>query len=105
MLALSLLAYALVAVASPVITPPPVPAALNAAAAAPTAAAETIPVASCLLNIECCQNTVSLPDLSGALTSLLPGVTSLPIPLPTLGPLVGVQCSAATDANILGNQW
>ena len=101
MLALSLLAFTAVVAATPLITPPPV---VDAAVPTPAVAA-TIPLASCLLNIECCQNTVSLPDLSGALTSLLPGVTSLPIPLPTLGPLVGVQCSAATDLNILGNQW
>ena len=84
--------------ASPLITQPPTP----VASAAP--AAETIPLAQCLASVECCQSTIPLPSLPiDSLTSLLPLPSGLP--LPTLGPLVGFECSSATDLDILGNQW
>ena len=101
MFALSLLALAAVAAASPVITAPPV-----VERAAPTPAdITTIPVVSCLANIECCAATATVPLDPGSIATLLPGLTSLPIPLPTLGPLLGFMCSSATDLSILGNQW
>ena len=101
--ALALLAFALGATATPVITP--APGAADKRQLLPTGTLTTLPIASCLANIECCANTLSVPVLPASLTSLLPGVTDLPIPIPTLGPLVGLECSSADDLSIIGNQW
>ncbi|KAI0631632.1 hypothetical protein C8Q77DRAFT_1219049 [Trametes polyzona] len=88
----------------PVITPPPVASEADAlqARAGP---ALTIPLVSCLLNVKCCDTVLTLPvlPLDSLVSTLLPGVT-LPIPIPTLGPLAGLLCSPATDLDILGNQ-
>ncbi|TBU54217.1 hypothetical protein BD310DRAFT_828458 [Dichomitus squalens] len=84
--------------ASPVgVTQPP-----TTASSAPPSI-ETIPLAQCLATVECCQSTLSLPTIPvDSLTSILPLPSGLPIP--TLGPLAGFECSAATDLDILGNQ-
>ncbi|KAH9939671.1 uncharacterized protein BXZ73DRAFT_43357 [Epithele typhae] len=71
--------------------------------ATPGADITTLPVASCLASVECCQQTVSLPVLPASFTTLLSGVT-VPVPVPTLGPLAGVTCSSATALDIVGNQ-
>ena len=84
--------------ASPVVTPA-VPVIV------PTGTVSDIDVAQCLLSLQCCQATASLPAIPASLTSLLPLPTDLPIPIPTLGPLAGFECSSATDLDILGNQW
>ena len=86
------------ALASPLATLAPTPASI----AAPSA--ETIPLAQCLASVQCCQSTVSLPTVPvDSLTSVLPLPSGLPIP--TLGPMAGFECSSATDLDILGNQW
>ncbi|KAI0819783.1 hypothetical protein BC628DRAFT_1276561, partial [Trametes gibbosa] len=82
------------------ITPPPTP--VDAASLKGRDASLTIPLASCLLNVECCQMVLTLPVLDESFTTLLP--ISVPIPIPTLGPFAGVLCSPATDLDILGNQ-
>ncbi|KAI0667379.1 hypothetical protein C8Q78DRAFT_959365, partial [Trametes maxima] len=66
----------------------------------------SIPLASCLLNIECCQQVVTLPVIPGSLTSLLGGLLpiSAPVPIPTLGPMAGLLCSKVDDLDILTNQ-
>ena len=84
--------------ASPLITLPPTPASSAALSAA------TIPIAQCLTSVVCCQSTIDLPTVPvDSLTSILPLPSGIPIP--TLGPKAGFQCSSATDLDILGNQW
>ncbi|RDX44322.1 hypothetical protein OH76DRAFT_1359698 [Lentinus brumalis] len=102
MLALALSAFVVTTVrGSPLITPAP---ALDLPSSVPTAAAaaSTIGIAQCLATIQCCQSTIPVDDvIPASIATLIP---TLPVPLPTLGPLLGVQCSAATDLNIIGNQ-
>lgn len=84
--------------ASPIITQAPTP--VSSAALA----AETIPLSQCLTSVVCCQSTIDLPTVPvDSLTSILPLPSGIPIP--TLGPKAGFQCSSATDLDILGNQW
>ena len=105
MLSLLKLAFVLPAIqagmqvlASPLATLPPT----AVSSAAPSV--ETIPLAQCLATVECCQSTISLPTVPvDSLTSVLPLPSGLPIP--TLGPMAGFECSSATDLDILGNQW
>ncbi|KAI0740333.1 hypothetical protein C8Q76DRAFT_790803 [Earliella scabrosa] len=65
------------------------------APASPTSPVSEIDIAQCLLEVQCCQDTIPVP-------SILPTGVSLPIPLPTLGPLIGLECSSAFD--IIGNK-
>ncbi len=101
---LTLVASAVLVRASPITTP--ALAVDSAALPTPTVPVSEIDVAQCVLDgqLQCCQETFSVPDLGiGSLTSLLPLPTG--ISLPSLGPLIGVQCSSATDLDILGNKW
>ena len=66
------------------------------AAASPTSPVSDIDIAQCLFEVQCCLQTIPVP-------SILPTEVSLPLPLPTLGPLIGLQCSSAFD--IIGNKW
>ncbi|OJT15439.1 hypothetical protein TRAPUB_8002 [Trametes pubescens] len=59
----------------------------------------TIPLSSCTLFVECCQQVLTVPVIPASFTALLPSDLA-PIPLPTLGPVVGIQCTPATSANI-----
>ncbi|CDO68549.1 hypothetical protein BN946_scf184998.g46 [Trametes cinnabarina] len=88
----------------PLITPPPVPRDVQFGARDDPPA--TIPVEDCMSSLECCQQILTLPIIPASFTSLLSALLpiSAPVPLPTLGPRAGLLCSAATDADILGNQ-
>ncbi|KAI0739588.1 hypothetical protein C8Q80DRAFT_189773 [Daedaleopsis nitida] len=91
MIVLPVLTFALSAVvvkALPLAIPSPPP--------TPTGA---IDIGQCLSELQCCQSTFSLAALPSDIANLIPG-----LPLPTLGPMVGVVCSSITDLNPLGNQ-
>ncbi|KAI0776892.1 hypothetical protein BD413DRAFT_454221, partial [Trametes elegans] len=68
----------------------------------PTSIPLEIAASDCLLNIECCQSVLTLPVLPASFTTLLP--IAPPIPVPTLGPLAGIECSRISDLDIIGNQ-
>lgn len=88
---------------NPMITPAPVVGGSVQRARAADDVPTTIPLADCLFSVECCQQVFTLPVLPLSLTTALP--ITAPIPLPTLGPLAGVDCSDASDLDPITNQW
>ncbi|KAI0653692.1 hypothetical protein C8Q70DRAFT_1059104 [Cubamyces menziesii] len=87
---------------NPMITPAPVVGGSVQRARAADDVPTTIPLADCLFSVECCQQVFTLPVLPLSLTTALP--ITAPIPLPTLGPLAGVDCSDASDLDPITNQ-
>ncbi|KAH9895763.1 hypothetical protein C8Q73DRAFT_789563 [Cubamyces lactineus] len=86
----------------PVITPAPVVDGSVQRARAADDVPTTIPLADCLFSVECCQQVFTLPVLPLSFTTALP--ITAPIPLPTLGPLAGIDCSDASDLDPITNQ-
>ncbi|KAI0832826.1 hypothetical protein BC628DRAFT_356238 [Trametes gibbosa] len=85
----------------PMITSPPAP--IDAVRLKARDDVSTIPLASCTLNVACCEQVLTVPIIPASFTSLLPSSLTLPIAIPTLGPVVGVQCTPATSHDITGS--
>ncbi|KAH9895765.1 hypothetical protein C8Q73DRAFT_618881, partial [Cubamyces lactineus] len=65
----------------------------------------TIFLTDCQVSVECCQQVLTLPVLTLSFTTDLRVPITAPTPIPTLGPLAGVDCSdASTNFDPVANQ-
>ncbi|KAI0740220.1 hypothetical protein C8Q76DRAFT_609479 [Earliella scabrosa] len=99
---LTIAASAVLVQAGPLITAAP-PADLSSASPTPVSA---IDIGQCEINLQCCNSLVPVIDIPiGTLTlSVLPTGSPVTIPVLSLGPYLGFECSSATDLDIFGNR-
>ncbi|KAH9847086.1 hypothetical protein C2E23DRAFT_531349 [Lenzites betulinus] len=100
------IATALYATAKPAVPPPMItspPALVDGARLKARDDVSTLPLASCTLNVACCQQVLTVPVIPASFTTLLPSSLTVPVAIPTLGPVVGVECTPATSSDITGS--
>ncbi|KAL1942297.1 hypothetical protein VTO73DRAFT_6361 [Trametes versicolor] len=79
------------------------PAAIDAVRLQGRDVVSTIPFSSCTLFVECCQQVLTVPVIPASFAALLPTGLTAPVPFPTLGPVVGLECTPTNSDGIKGS--